>query len=114
MRLVNRVFWVSFMYLLLRMTFSICKSQIPHKADYVFSPLFVPRASPEPVNGSSLSSLLKPEPRGKYPLEVWEAEVLDLVDARVSVYKGESPNSDRHLWAWCGHQSLLLVISWNV
>lgn len=83
------------MYLLLRMTFSICKSQIPHKADYVFSPLFVPRASPEPVNGSSLSSLLKPEPRGKYPLEVWEAEVLDLVDARVSVYKGESPNSDR-------------------
>lgn len=55
------------------------------------------------MNGSFFFSLLKLELRGKYFLEVWEVEVLDLVDVRVFVYKGESSNFDRYLWVWCGY-----------
>lgn len=79
MSLVNRVFGVSFMCLLLRLTYVDVKSQILHVAYYAFRALLVLRAPPWPVNGrSSLSSLLESGPPGKLPLRSLESWRLGL------------------------------------
>lgn len=78
MSLVNRVFGVSFMCLLLRLTYVDVKSQILHVAYYAFRALLVPRAPPWPANGSSLSSSLELELPGKLPLGSLESWRLGL------------------------------------